>query len=54
MKVPEVILRAVAKKIAYWRAGEIIRVSDRSTRRRWKQRYTREATTGCSIDGVGS
>lgn len=38
MKVQEVILRAVAKKITWWQAAEIIGVSDR-TMRRWKERY---------------
>ena len=38
MKVQEVILRAMAKKITCWQAAEIIGVSDRSMRR-WHQRY---------------
>ena len=38
MKVQEVILRAVAKKISWWQAAEIIGVSER-TMRRWKGRY---------------
>jgi transposase len=38
MKVQEVILRAMAKKITWWQAAEIIGISDRSMRR-WKQRY---------------
>ncbi len=37
MKVQEVILRAVAKKITWWQAAEIIGVSDRSMRR-WRER----------------
>jgi hypothetical protein len=32
MKVQEVILRAVAKKITWWQAAEIIGISDRSMR----------------------
>ncbi len=32
MKVPEVILRAVAKKIRWWQAAEIIGISDRQVR----------------------
>ena len=38
MKVQEVILRALAKKITWWQAAEIIGISDRSMRR-WRQRY---------------
>jgi transposase len=38
MKVQEVILRAMAKRISWWEAAEIIGISDRSLRR-WKQRY---------------
>jgi hypothetical protein len=33
MKVQEVILRAMAKKITWWQAAEIIGISDRSMRR---------------------
>jgi transposase len=38
MKVQEVILRALAKKITWWQAAEIIGISDRSMRR-WRERY---------------
>ncbi len=38
MKIQEVILRALAKKITWWQAAEIIGISDRSMRR-WRQRY---------------
>src|ERR1700727_585670 len=38
MKVQEVILRAMAKKITWWRAAEIIGISDRQMRR-WRERY---------------
>lgn len=38
MKVQEVILRAMAKRITWWQAAEIIGISDRSMRR-WHQRY---------------
>ncbi len=38
MKVQEVILRAIAKKITWWQAAEIIGISDRSMRR-WHRRY---------------
>ena len=40
MKVQEVILRAIAKKITWWQAAEIIGVSDRQMRR-WRERYER-------------
>src|SRR6516165_8945409 len=38
MKVQEVILRALAKKITWWQAAEIIGISDRQMRR-WRYRY---------------
>src|SRR5215472_2892384 len=38
MKVQEVILRAMAKKISWWQAAEIIGISDRSMRR-YRERY---------------
>jgi len=38
MKVQEVILRALAKKMTWWQAAEIIGISDRHMRR-WRQRY---------------
>jgi len=38
MKVQEVILRAMAKKITWWQAAEILGVTDR-TMRRWKGEY---------------
>jgi transposase len=38
MKVQEVILRALAKKISWWQAAEIIGISDRQMRR-WRERY---------------
>ena len=38
MKVQEVILRALAKKITWWQAAEIIGISDRQLRR-WRERY---------------
>jgi transposase len=37
MKVQEVILRVMAKKITWWQAAEIIGISDRSMRR-WRER----------------
>src|ERR1019366_6898129 len=38
MKIQEVILRAMGKKITWWQAAEIIGISDRQMRR-WKRRY---------------
>ena len=38
MKIQEVILQAMAKKITWWQAAEIIGISDRQMRR-WYQRY---------------
>jgi len=37
MKVQEVILQALAKKITWWQAAEIIGISDRQMRR-WRER----------------
>ena len=39
MKVQEVILRAMAKKITWWQAAEIHRASATGTMRRWRERY---------------
>jgi Helix-turn-helix domain len=38
MKIQEVILRALAKKITCWQAAEIIGITDRQMRR-WHWRY---------------
>ncbi len=38
MKVQEVILRAIAKRMTWWQAAEILGISDRSMRR-WRRRY---------------
>src|ERR1700741_3315993 len=45
MKVQEVILRAIAKKITWWQAAEILGISDRHMRR-WKERYQQEGYDG--------
>jgi hypothetical protein len=37
MKIQEVILRAMAKRIMWWQAAEIIGISDRQMRR-WRAR----------------
>ena len=45
MKVQEVILRAMAKRITWWQAAEIVGISDRQMRR-WRYRYEREGYDG--------
>ena len=45
MKVQEVILRAMAKKITWWQAAEIIGISDRQMRR-WHERYEEHGYDG--------
>ena len=51
MKVQEVILRAMAKKITWWQAAEIIGISARSMRR-WRQRYVEAQVLRGLLDGV--
>src|SRR5712672_1610054 len=45
MKVQEVILRAMAKKITWYQAAEILGISDRHMRR-WRERYEEEGYNG--------
>jgi len=45
MKVQEVILRAMAKRITWWQAAEILGISDRSMRR-WRERYQEHGYDG--------
>ncbi len=45
MKVQEVILRALAGKLKWWEAAEVIGVTDR-TMRRWRERYERYGYDG--------
>ena len=45
VKVQEVILRAMAKRITWWQAAEIIGLSDRSLRR-WRGRYEQSGDEG--------
>ncbi|MGA7525580.1 MAG: ISNCY family transposase, partial [Acidobacteriaceae bacterium] len=45
MKVQEVILRAMAKKITWWQAAEIVGISDRQMRR-WRERYEQRGYDG--------
>ncbi len=53
MKIQEVILRAMAKKITWWQAAEIVGLSDRSMRR-WRSATRSTDTTGCWTGGGGS
>src|SRR5450432_1219571 len=45
MKLQDVLLKAMAKKITWWAAAEIIGVSDR-TMRRWRERLERDGYAG--------
>jgi transposase len=45
MKIQEVVLKAVAGKLKWWEAAEIIGISDR-TMRRWRERYEADGYTG--------
>jgi transposase len=45
MKVQDVILQAMAKKITWWQAAEILGISDRHMRR-WRERYVEEGYDG--------
>ena len=45
MKVQDVLLKAMAKKITWWAAAEILGVSDR-TMRRWRDRLDKHGYVG--------
>ena len=45
MKLQDVLLKAMAKKITWWEAAEIIGVTDR-TMRRWRERLETEGYSG--------
>ncbi len=45
MKVQDVILQAMAKKITWWQAAEILGISDRHMRR-WRERYVEQGYNG--------
>ena len=45
MKLQEVLLKAMAKKITWWSAAEIIGVTDR-TMRRWRERLEVDGYSG--------
>src|SRR5260370_28320027 len=52
MKIQEVILRALAKKITWWQAAEIIGITDRQMRR-WHGRYREYGYDGLLDRRVG-
>jgi len=45
MKLQDVLLKAMAKKITWWEAAEIIGVTDR-TMRRWRERLDAKGYSG--------
>ena len=45
MKVQDVMLQAMAKKITWWQAAEILGISDRHMRR-WRERYEQQGYNG--------
>ena len=45
MKLQDVLLKAMAKKITWWEAAEIIGVRDR-TMRRWRERLEEDGYSG--------
>src|SRR6266571_4918578 len=45
MRVQDVILQAMAKKITWWQAAEILGISDRHMRR-WRERYVEQGYNG--------
>src|SRR5262249_13592898 len=45
MKLQDVLLKAMAKKITWWEAAEIIGISDR-TMRRWRERSEEHGYSG--------
>ncbi len=52
MKVQEVILRAMAGRITWWQAAEILGISDRQMRRR-RARYQQQGYDGLFDRGLG-
>ncbi len=53
MKVQDVMLQAMAKKITWWQAAEILGISDRHMRR-WRERYVKRDTMDCWTGGGAS
>src|SRR6266478_4953329 len=52
MKVQDVILQAMARKITWWQAAEILGISDRHMRR-WRERYVEQGYNGLFDRGRG-
>ena len=50
MKVQDVMLQAMAKKITWWQAAEILGISDRHLRR-WREPMRSSGSAGCSTAG---
>jgi transposase-like protein len=48
MKIQEVVSKAMAGKLKWWEAAEIIGVTDR-TMRRWRTQYEEHGYSGCGI-----
>jgi transposase len=53
MKVQDVLLKAMARKITWWAAAEILGVTDR-TMRRWRERLEVEGYSGRADRRKGS
>jgi transposase-like protein len=53
MKLQDVLLKAMAKKITWWEAAEIIGVCDR-TMRRWREQLEEDGYSGWPIKGEAS
>ena len=53
MKIQEVILKAMAGKLKWWEAAEIIGVTDR-TMRRWRERYQEHGYSGLWATASGA
>src|SRR5258707_13839788 len=45
MEVPEVLLKAMGRKITWWAAAEILGVTDR-TMRRWREKLEKDGYAG--------
>src|SRR5258707_15852870 len=52
MEVPEVLLKAMGRKITWWAAAEILGVTDR-TMRRWREKLGKEGYAGPADRGKG-
>jgi transposase len=53
MKLQDVLLKAMAKKITWWEAAEIIGVTDR-TMRRWRERLEEQGYSGLANGRKGN